>query len=1183
MSSDSEREQRLRARDAARAERQEGEHEADQQDAEIASEEKAADFDAASHAGSSDKPPGGPVMMHTLVDAPRLKTAHLAEILVFEKAYKKYERDIDALCNQDVKATVKSLASCIETRVLRSICKYDLELPSDAWRTIEDWVLRGHLFGRRATLTQRERLEQARLLEQALVMSLKGGRSCEAAVIELFETLEEFLGEEDMDEVISAKKQCKLLIEALKPVELKDGVKALLDDTRWVDAKSNVVKLRRLVLTEATLQDACWERRPHTRPKEDKPAAKVQPKDIATTPEVPKKKKKGKWGGGGGGGGSHDQARDEAHKTKVCYTCGKMGHVAKACLSGTKVGGLVRKCYTCESTAHLARDCPRKPGVKRVSSRLSSEVRTLRRNAVIGCQVEVPLVMDSGADNTTISIGLYKQLKAAGVLRAEKPGGQQLRTVAGGHRVPLFKEVCVQLNLPTRAALNGVTMEDVWIDVITGRDKELLFGKREMRRLGLPLPEDYLDQLAGEQVENPSKGAVVLRVSALPYDEYDSEYSSDEESGTLPSLRAEGVRDAADRKGVDHLLVRAELEGASPAFMKRMRKCVQGEGVGVGCLSDELRPGEPAKVEPLDIEFIPGAKMPRMPAQRHYSPLQLAAMREQVAELQAGELIQPGTNGDLVSPVLMTKKKPIPVKDADGTERMESRGHRMCVDERAVNAVTVGAPFPMPLIDHILSQYLKGAKVFGTGDALKGYWQFPVTDRASKAWAFMTPDGVWEPKRVPMGVKNAVSHYQRVMTRIFKEAGLLHKGVLVFIDDILLYAKTEEELAELWERVFAALAKYNIYLCTKKTHLLRKEVIWCGKLISAAGRGVDPRRVDAILQVPEPTNGGQLMSFLACTNWIRDHIPGYAVVVARLQELLRSVTAGLKKKTKCEAEKIALVGRWEKCHAEAWTTLKQGIADSVTLTSPDEEMDFCLYTDASDNHWGAILTQVPPGWVESQAPPEDWPHQPVAFLSGSFKNAQMSWPIVGKEAFAVHEACDKLEHFIQRNRGVHIFTDHRNLVYIFDPAGRPAGTSKGTAGRLERWGIALSAVPYIIQHVEGESNDFADMLSRWGATRLQSAVQRVELPLPDAQEQRVAEPDQDKAVRVVRVQLRPGAPAAEFVESDDEADESQLIVVESDRWPSTAALALLQGEVVSGDGDSQIVDGTVLHKGDTEL
>ena len=107
---------------------------------------------------SITKKKNGPVMLHALVDAPVLETASLEAILKFEIAYKKYEREMKSLSNQDVKVTVKPLTECIAVRVLKSICKYELNMGNTGWKTVEDETLREFLFGRRRTLTKSERL-----------------------------------------------------------------------------------------------------------------------------------------------------------------------------------------------------------------------------------------------------------------------------------------------------------------------------------------------------------------------------------------------------------------------------------------------------------------------------------------------------------------------------------------------------------------------------------------------------------------------------------------------------------------------------------------------------------------------------------------------------------------------------------------------------------------------------------------------------------------------------------------------------------------------------------------------------------------------------------------------------------------------------------------------------------------
>ena len=91
-----------------------------------------------------------------------------------------------------------------------------------------------------------------------------------------------------------------------------------------------------------------------------------------------------------------------------------------------------------------------------------------------------------------------------------------------------------------------------------------------------------------------------------------------------------------------------------------------------------------------------------------------------------------------------------------------------------------------------------------------------------------------------------------------------------------------------------------------------------------------------------------------------------------------------------------------------------------------------MFPDASECHWGSFVTQVvPDAEMDQTLPVEDMTHESLAFLSGTFKGSQMRWATIDKEEFAIVSTFRRLEHFWWN--GVHIFTDHRNLVYLFDP------------------------------------------------------------------------------------------------------------------------------------------------------
>ena len=104
-------------------------------------------------------------------------------------------------------------------------------------------------------------------------------------------------------------------------------------------------------------------------------------------------------------------------------------------------------------------------------------------------------------------------------------------------------------------------------------------------------------------------------------------------------------------------------------------------------------------------------------------------------------------------------------------------------------------------------------------------------------------------------------------------------------------------------------------------------------------------------------------------------------------------------------------------------------------------------------------------------------HEPLAFLSRTFKGSQMCWATIDKEQFAIVSPYRRLRYFLWN--GVHIFTDHRNLAYIFDPEGCVTSVSKAFAQRLEGWKGVLGQYRYIICHIPGDVNAWGHLLARW--------------------------------------------------------------------------------------------------------
>ncbi|CAM9725895.1 unnamed protein product [Sphacelaria rigidula] len=108
-----------------------------------------------------------------------------------------------------------------------------------------------------------------------------------------------------------------------------------------------------------------------------------------------------------------------------------------------------------------------------------------------------------------------------------------------------------------------------------------------------------------------------------------------------------------------------------------------------------------------------------------------------------------------------------------------------------------------------------------------------------------------------------------------------------------------------------------------------------------------------------------------------------------------------------------------------------------------------MFLGAFECHWGSFVTQVPDAEMQQRLPVEDLTHEPLAFLSGTFEGSQMRWGTIDKDGFAIVSTFRRVEHLLWD--GIHIFTDHRNLAYIFNPEACVTSVSKALAQRLEGW------------------------------------------------------------------------------------------------------------------------------------
>jgi hypothetical protein len=168
---------------------------------------------------------------------------------------------------------------------------------------------------------------------------------------------------------------------------------------------------------------------------------------------------------------------------------------------------------------------------------------------------------------------------------------------------------------------------------------------------------------------------------------------------------------------------------------------------------------------------------------------------------------------------------------------------RLCVDYRPLNAVTVKNKYPLPHID-ILFDQLAGAKVFSKVDLHSGYHQIKIRPEDVPRTAFSTRYGLYEYLVMSFGLTNALAHFMYLMNSVFMPE--LDKFVMVFIDDILVYSKSEEEHARHLCVILPRLRDHQLYAKFSKCAFWLKEVPFLGHIISAEGIVVDPSKVRSI-------------------------------------------------------------------------------------------------------------------------------------------------------------------------------------------------------------------------------------------------------------------------------------------------------------------------------------------------
>ncbi|KAL0544130.1 hypothetical protein IC582_019241 [Cucumis melo] len=209
---------------------------------------------------------------------------------------------------------------------------------------------------------------------------------------------------------------------------------------------------------------------------------------------------------------------------------------------------------------------------------------------------------------------------------------------------------------------------------------------------------------------------------------------------------------------------------------------------------------------------------------------------------------------------------------------------RLCIDYRELNEVTIKNKYPLPRIDDLFDQ-LQGATVFSKINLRSGYNQLRIKNSGISKTAFRSRYGHYEFIVMSFGLTNAPTVFMDLMNRVFKD--FLNTFVIVFIDDILVYSKTEVEHEEHLRMVLETLRTNKLYAKFLNCEFWLKQVSFLGHVVSEDGVSVDPAKIKVVTNWPRPSTVSEVRSFLGLAGYYRRFVEDIFRIATPLTLLTR--------------------------------------------------------------------------------------------------------------------------------------------------------------------------------------------------------------------------------------------------------------------------------------------------------
>ncbi|VDB84221.1 Bgt-51378 [Blumeria graminis f. sp. tritici] len=367
---------------------------------------------------------------------------------------------------------------------------------------------------------------------------------------------------------------------------------------------------------------------------------------------------------------------------------------------------------------------------------------------------------------------------------------------------------------------------------------------------------------------------------------------------------------------------------------------------------------------------------------------------------------------------------------------------RLCVDYRAINTNTVKNAYPLPQLDDYLSK-MHDAKFFTKLDLCNAFHLLRMKKGDEWKTAFISQFGLYKYQVMPFGLCNAPATFQAWMDNIFRE---LRETMMCYLDDILIWGETKEQVIERTHKVLYILEKNGLYAKLEKCEFEVTRTWFLGYIIKYNSITICPSRISLITEWPEPKTLKQVQSFLGFINFYRRFIP-------RFSELAHGLTALTRKENLQRRFELSEEG------LQSFRTLQDAFKDSKVLGIWDTSLPAILETDASCYAIAGILSQIVNGVKV-----------PIGFYSKKHSPEETRYATPDQELMGICYSLQHWRHYLEGARHqITVYSDHCNLTTF--------NTTANLNRRQAGYWAQMSRFDYVIKHIAGKNNP-ADLPSR---------------------------------------------------------------------------------------------------------